>query len=442
MHWLPAGITMTAVSISAITFIGMPGQAFKSDWKFLQIYMVIPFAAWLVCKWFLPQYSRLNVGTAYEYLESRFDRRTRLWASALFQLILCGSTGVVIYAPAIMLSEMTAFSVPACILIVGVVTTIYTMRGGIKGVIYTDLLQAFLLVAGWAVVAAFLLFLIPGGVAQAWQVAVANDKLRLFDFTLDPRIPATFWAGIIAMSFTHLALAGVNQTQVQKFMTIAGMEGGRRAILFHGFTQIVVYIMFFALGTLLFVYYRSEAASLPAATAPDRVLAYFIMRELPPGWRGLLVVSIFAPAMSTTSSALNSLASATVLDFLGRRAGNTVLRAKVSTLVWGVVVIGAGLLAWRVGSILELIVKVNSYFYGCLLGVFLLGMLTERTIAGGARFGLIAGMAAVLTCSALQPALWIWFGAVGCLVCMAAGYCWSLGKSDEIRYRSAQRARH
>ena len=165
MHWLPAGITMTAVSISAITFIGMPGQAFKSDWTFLQIYMVIPLACWLVCKIFLPHYSRLQVGTAYEYLETRFDRHTRLWASALFQLILCGSTGVVIYAPAIMLAEMTGFSVAASILIVGAVTTLYTMLGGIKGVIYTDLLQAFLLVAGWAVVTLFLLQLLPGGMA-------------------------------------------------------------------------------------------------------------------------------------------------------------------------------------------------------------------------------------------------------------------------------------
>src|SRR5690242_4686538 len=152
IHWLAAGITMTAVSISAITFIGMPGQAFKSDWTFLQIYMVIPLAAWLVCKLFLPRYSRLQVATAYEYLETRFDRTTRLWASGLFQLILCGSTGVVIYAPAIMLAEMTGFSVAASVLIVGAVTTVYTMLGGIKGVIYTDLLQAFLLVAGWAVV--------------------------------------------------------------------------------------------------------------------------------------------------------------------------------------------------------------------------------------------------------------------------------------------------
>ena len=441
MHWLPAGITMTAVSISAITFIGMPGQAFKSDWTFLQIYMVIPLAAWLVCKLFLPHYNRLQVGTAYEYLETRFDRSTRLWASALFQLILCGSTGVVIYAPAIMLAEMTGSSVAASVLIVGAVTTVYTMLGGIKGVIYTDLLQAFLLVAGWTVVTLFLVSMLPGGVAGAWHTAVAHDKLRLLDFSLDPRIPATFWAGAIAMLFTHLALAGVNQTQVQKFQTIASMEGGRRAILFHGFTQLAVYVMFFALGTLLFVYYRSGGARLPAGTAPDRVLPFFIMRELSPGWRGLLIVAVFAPAMSTTSSALNSLASVTVLDFLQRRPGNTVWRAKAATLVWGIVVIGAGLLAWRLGSVLELIVKVNSYFYGCLLGVFLLGMLTERAIAAGARYGLLAGMAAVLLCSAWQPALWIWFGGIGCLVSMAVGYCFSLWKADEIRYRSAQRAR-
>ena len=155
----------------------------------------------------------------------------------------------------------------------------------------------------------------------------------------------------------------------------------------------------------------------PRARRADRVLPFFIMRELPSGWRGLLTVAVFAPAMSTTSSALNSLASATVLDFFALRPGNTVLRAKAATLVWGLVVMGAGLLAWRLGSVLELIVKVNSYFYGCLLGVFLLGMLTERAIAAGARYGLMAGMAAVLLCSAWQPALWIWFGAIGCLVC-------------------------
>jgi len=445
MHWLPAGITMTAVSISAITFIGMPGQAFKSDWTFLQIYMAIPLACWLVCKLLLPHYSRLQVGTAYEYLESRFDRATRLWASAQFQLILCGSTGVVIYAPAIMLAEMTGFSVAASILIVGAVTTLYTMLGGIKGVIFTDLLQAFLLIAGWAVVAVFLLQMLPGGIGAAWQTAATNHKLRLFDFSLDPRVPATFWSGAIAMLFTHLALAGVNQTQVQKFLTIGGMEGGRRAILFHGFTQLAVYVMFFALGTLLFVYYRSGAASLPQGTAPDRVLPFFIMHALPAGWRGLLIVAVFAPAMSTTSSALNSLASVTVLDFLGERSGSTVIKAKAATLIWGMVVMGAGLLAWQLGSILELIVKVNSYFYGCLLGVFLLGIMTVRANAAGARCGLLAGMAAVLFCAAWQPALWIWFGGIGCLCTMAAGYGWSLwkvGKTDELRYRSAERARH
>jgi SSS family solute:Na+ symporter len=310
-------------------------------------------------------------------------------------------------------------------------------------VIYTDLLQAFLLVAGWAIVVLFLTQMLPGGLPAAWHTAVANDKLRLFDFSLDPRIPATFWAGCVAMLFTHLALAGVNQTQVQKFLTISSMEGGRQAILFHGFTQLAVYVGFFALGTLLFVFYHAYAERLPQGTAPDRVLPFFIMRELSSGWRGLLIVAVFAPAMSTTSSALNSLASVTVLDFLERRRpGRTVLRAKVATLVWGLIVMGAGLLAWRLGSVLELIVKVNSYFYGCLLGVFLLGMLTERAVAAGARYGLIAGMTAVLLCSFFQPALWIWFGAVGCLVCFGVGYCCSLWKLDELRYRSAQRARH
>jgi SSS family solute:Na+ symporter len=443
VHWLPAGITMTAVSISSITFIGMPGQAFKSDWTFLQIYMIIPLASLLVCNVFLPVYSRLNVATAYEYLETRFDLRTRLLAGGLFQLILCGSTGVVLYAPSIMLAEMTGFSVVHSILIAGAITTIYTVLGGVRGVIYSDILQAIVFMAGWLLVSVLILEALPGGAGQAWSVAMQHGKLRLFDFSLDPRIPATFWSGTIAMLFVHVALNGVSQTQVQKFLTVASMQGGRRAILFHGFSQLGVYIAFFALGTLLFVFYRTHAGRLPAGIAADRVFPFFIMRELPSGVRGFLIAAAFAPAMSTISSALNSLSNVTVIDFLDRlRPGHTVRRAKLFTAIWGAVALGAALLAWRLGSILELIVKVNSYFYGCLLGVFLLGMFTTRGCARGAAIGLAAGMTAVLLCSAWQPDLWIWFGAIGCVVCFSTGYIASFGKFDELRYRSPERARH
>jgi SSS family transporter len=442
MHWLPASITMTAVSISAITFVGMPGQAFKSDWTFLQLYLLIPLAAWVVCKVFLPHYNRLSVVTAYEYLETRFDSLTRRWASALFQVILCGSTGVVIYAPSIMLAEVTGFSVVFCVLIVGAVTTLYTVIGGVKGVIYTDLLQALLSMVGWAIVVWFIARALPEGLAGAWQVAADNDKLRFFDFTLDPHLPATFWSAMSAMFFTHLALAGVNHTQVQKFLTVASLEGGQRAILVHGVMQLGVYFAFFGLGTLLFVFYQAHPERLPEGIAPDRVLPSFIMRELPAGLRGLLVTAVFAAAMSTISSAINSLASATVVDFLETRFKTTLWQAKLVAALWGGVVVAAALLAWRLGSILELIVKVNSYFYGCLLGVFLLGMLTRKTDGRGARLGLLASMIAVLLCSLWSPSLWIWFGGIGCLVCCAVGYTCSSWKLDEIRSHPPQRTRY
>jgi SSS family solute:Na+ symporter len=230
---------------------------------------------------------------------------------------------------------------------------------------------------------------------------------------------------------------------VQKFLTVSSMRGGRTAILFHGVTQLGVYVAFFALGTLLFVFYQIHAGRLPHDIAADRVFPFFIVREAPPGWRGFLIAAAFAPAMSTLSSGLNSLASVTVMDFLDRlHPGDTVRRAKICTALWGLVVMGAGLLAWRLGSILELVIKINSYFYGCMLGIFLLGMFTTRCSARGACLGLATGMAAVLACSALQPDLWIWFGAIGCLVCFCAGYILSPGKFDELRYRSPERARH
>ena len=426
IHWLPAGITMTAVSVSTITFIGMPGQSFKSDWTFLQIYMVIPLACWIVSVLFLPTYTRFQVVTAYEFLEHRFNVKTRLLASAMFQLIICGSTGVVIYAPAIMLSEMAGVSVVASIWIVGIVTTIYTMFGGIKGVIYTDILQTLVFMLGWLVAVCFILSALPGGFADLWIPAIAQGKLRTFDFSTDFQNPATFWAGLIAMLFTHLALNGVNQTQVQKYLAVSNLKGGQRAILFHGISLLAVYVAFFALGTLLYLFYAARPGALPASIAPDRVFPYFIMKELPAGLRGFLIAGAFSAAMSTLSSALNSLANVTVVDFIDRfRPGNTVRRAKMLTVVWGAIVIGAGLLAVRLGSILELIVKVNSYFYGCLLGAFLLGMASKRATSQGVFVGLLASMLTILLCASLWPGYWIWFGALGCTVCVAVGYSFS-----------------
>ena len=442
VHWLPASITMTAVSISAITFVGMPGQAFQSNWTFLQLYLLIPLAAWVVCKVFLPEYNRLSVVTAYQYLETRFDTSTRKWASALFQIILCGSTGVVICAPSIMLAEVSGFSVVVSVLIVGAVTTLYTVLGGIKAVIYTDLLQASLSMVGWAIVVVFIVRALPGGLTGAWQVAAAHHKLEFFNFSLDPSVPATFWAAMTAMFFTHVALEGVNHTQVQKFLTVASLEGGQRAILLHGVLQLGVYFAFFGLGTLLFVFYQAHPDRLPGGIAADRVLPAFIMRELPDGLRGLLVTAVFAAAMSTISSAINSLASATVVDFLESRRATSLFQAKFVAALWGGIVVGAALLAWRLGSILELIVKVNSYFYGCLLGIFLLGMLTQKTDGRGARLGLWASMVTVLLCSVWNPSLWIWFSGLGCLVCCAVGYTCSSWKIDEIRSHPPQRTRY
>lgn len=411
VHWLAAGVTMTAVSVSTITFIGMPAQAFKSDWRFLQIYMMIPVASVIICYLLLPAYSRLQVVTAYEYLEHRFDTRTRLLAGALFQIILCGSTGVVIYAPAIMFAEMTGLPVALAIVAVGSLTTLYTMIGGMKGVVWTDVLQTIVFMGGWLFAVVFLLH-----AGADFSAAIPEQKLRVFDSSL-------FWGGLVGMLFTHVALGGVNQAQVQKFLTVSSAKGGRRAILFHGFGLLAVYVGFFALGTLLWSFYRGRPGALPAGLDPDRIFPFFIIHELPPGLRGFLIAGAFSAAMSTISSALNSLANVTVVDFWDRfRPGRTVLRAKALTLVWGAAVIGAGLLAWRLGSILETIVKVNSYFYGCVLGVYLLGVLTKRATGSGASLGLLAAMATVLALAWRWPDQWIWFGAIGCLVCVTIGY--------------------
>ena len=172
-----------------------------------------------------------------------------------------------------MLSEMAGVSVVASIWIVGIVTTIYTMFGGIKGVIYTDILQTLVFMLGWLVAVCFILSALPGGLADSWIPAIEQGKLRTFDFSTDLQNPATFWAGLIAMLFTHLALNGVNQTQVQKYLAVSNLKGGQRAILFHGISLLAVYVVFFGLGTLLYLF-----STQPVQYRPQRTLrqtAYF-----------------------------------------------------------------------------------------------------------------------------------------------------------------------
>jgi SSS family transporter len=419
VHWFPAGITMTAVSISTITFIGMPGQAFQSDWTLIQVYLSIPIAAVIVCKYFLPRYTSARVATAYEFLERRFDRKTRLYASVVFLLILCGSTGIAVYAPAILLSEMSNLSVPWSILFVALFTAAYTVAGGVKGVIYTDLLQAAVLLGGWAVATIYILQALPHGAGQFWSDAAQSGKLKAVDLSFGT--PVNLWAGMIGMLFTHVALAGVNQSQVQKYLSVSTLSAGRRAILLHGVMLIVIYIAFFALGTMLFIFYNSGAAHLPPDTPGDRVFPFFIVHELPAGIRGFLAAGAFAAAMSTISSGLNTLANVTVVDLL-ERWGPGVRTARIVTVAWTLVVIGAAVIAFRLGSLLELIVRVNSYFYGCLLGIFLLGMFNERASGAGVRGGLLTGMAGIIALALWRPELWAWFGLVGCVTTVSTGY--------------------
>jgi Na+/proline symporter len=324
-----------------------------------------------------------------------------------------------VYAPAILLAEMSDLSVPVSILLIGVFTAIYTVIGGIKGVIYTDMLQAAVFLGGWAMAALFILDAIPGGAGQVWIEALEGGKLRTFELSLGSSV--NLWAGLIGMLFTHVALSGVNQSQVQKYLTVSSLDAGRRAIVFHGVMLIAIYVAFFALGTMLFVFYQVHSDRLPANTAGDRVFPFFIVNEMPGGLRGFLVAGAFAAAMSTVSSGLNTLANVTVVDFLERwRLG--VRGGRLFTAAWTIIVIGAGVLAFRMGSILELIVQINSYFYGSLLGMFLLGMLTTRGTGTGARQGLLVSMTLIVLLASWKPGLWPWFGLLGCVISLAVGY--------------------
>jgi solute:Na+ symporter, SSS family len=499
LPWWAVGLSVMATQMSAVTMIGTTGQAYLTGLRFVQFYLGLPLAMIILSVTVVPFFTRARVYTAYEYLERRFDARTRSLASFLFLMGRAASLGVTLAAPAVAMSAVVGWTLPMTILAICIPMIVYTTIGGVQAVAWTDVKQMFIVVGGMSAAVAILLYGILQHVSfgQALHLAGATGRLNAIDFTFNPRETYTFWSGTLGALFLFLAYFGCDQSQVQRYLTAKSIDEARQSLLMSAFVKIPLQLLILFTGVLVFVFYlfqtppmlfnrvydaqiaagprAAEYAALErqfdatiaerreAAARNDReaflesdarvrdirskatqvvqqstgdtryndvnyVFPTFIMTWMPVGLVGLMIAAIFTAAMSASGGELNALATATIIDFYRRHFVKTAsdrhyLRvSKLATIFWGLLACIVALYAANQGSLIEVVNRYGSLYYGSLLGVFILAIVTKRATATGAFWGMLAGLAAVLFVAFQMPwVAFLWHNVIGAVVVVVVG---------------------
>ncbi len=425
--WWALACSIVATETSTLTIIGTPGIAYAGNLGFLQLVLGYLVARVVLCVVLIPQYFQGEFYTAYQLLEKRFGVRMRSAAAIVFMGTRALAEGVRISAIGKVVSVAFGTGDRVSIGIVALLTLFYTFEGGMRAVIWTDVVQFALYLSGSA--AAFLLLLhkIPGGwLSVTHAAAAAGGKLTIFDFTFSLTKSYTFWSGVVGGTFLTMASHGTDQTMVQRLLAARNERDSKKALLVSGVIVFVQFALFLVLGVMLFVYAQQAGLAVPNGD-PDRIFPEFIVRDMPVGAVGLVLASMFAIAMSNASGSLNSLASSSILDLHTNRSADQhaetgtqqLKRSRRLTLVWGVVLGGLGLVRW--GPVLVAGLTIASITYGGLLGVFLLGTWNRRANERGALVGFVTGIAAMIAIHRYTPLAWTWYVLAGTIVTFAIG---------------------
>ena len=439
--WWAIALSIVAAETSTLTVIGTPPLSFQGDFGFLQVVLGYLLARVAISILFLPAYFRGELFTAYELMRRRFGERVRKLTAATFLMLRALAEGVRVFAISIVVSIILGTGETVSIAAILCLTLFYTYEGGMQAVIWTDVAQMALYVAGGVLSLAAILREIPGGWTQVVAIAGPLGKFQVFDFRLGP--PAvffarnySFWAGILGGCFLATASHGTEQLMVQRLLSARNQRDSRTALLSSWVLVAAQFTLFLTIGVCLYAFYSLHRLQAPAVL--DRIYPLFVWNALPRGVAGLVMAAILAAAMSNLSAALNALASTTVIDFLGG-AGlrpargrpeacptSSVALARMVTLAWGAILFGVALLARHWGSVLQTGLSIASVLYGSLLGVFLLGALTQRVGETAAIFGMAAGLAAMLYVRFFTSIAFTWYVLIGTSVTFAAGLAASL----------------
>lgn len=401
--WL-TGLSILGTYVSSISFLALPGKAFATNWNSFVFSLSIPLAAWIGVKWFIPFYRGSGEVSAYAHLEDRFGGWARTYASTCYLLTQVARIATVTYLMALPMNVLLGWDIHAVILITGIVTTAYTFVGGIVGVIWTDAIQTVVLMVGAVLCAFLMLYKLPEGPSQMFAIAADHGKFSLGSFG-GSLTEATFWVVLVYGLIINLQNFGVDQNFVQRYHTARTEAEARKSLLVGSLLYLPLSAVFFFIGTALFAFYSVYADALPVEfrdpARSDYVFSWFIVSELPSGVRGLLVAAIFAAAMSTISSSLNSSATIVLNDYYQRIRpfASEVRKMKVlhlATIVSGVLGTASAVAMINVHSALDAWWNLAGIFSGGMLGLFLLGLLSRKTHERAAVAGVTAGVVVIL----------------------------------------------
>lgn len=513
LPWYNVGLSVMATQASAITFLSAPGLAYTSGMSFVQFYFGLPLAMIVLCITFVPIFHKLQVFTAYEFLEKRFDIKTRSLTALLFLIQRGISTGITIFAPSIILSSVLHIDVFYTTLLIGGIVVLYTTYGGTKAVSYTQLLQMGIIFGGLLVAGMMVIHLLPTeiGFIDALHIAGESNKTNAIDFTLDWNNQYTVWTGLIGGFFLQLSYFGTDQSQVGRYLTGASIRESRMGLLMNGLLKVPMQFCILLIGVLVFVYYQYNNAPLffnpteiqkiensvhgeeykKLQVQHDRLSSHrahtlnalhlaktthneqeikenqqrlkeinaqssvlresavsliktndskaetndnnyiflsFVTSVFPKGLIGLLIAIIMLASMGATSSAINSLASTTVIDIYKRLLNKDASEKKylnisrLCTFGWGVFTIIVALFANKLGNLLEAVNILGSLFYGTILGIFLVAFYFKKISGNAVFWSAVCTEAIIVYIWLLDVVAFLWLNLIGCFLVIIFGY--------------------
>nr|MBI1232293.1 sodium/solute symporter [Cytophagales bacterium] len=445
--WWAAGLSIFGTQLSAITFMAVPVIVYATDWRLaigsIMIFAIVPF----IVKYYLPFFRRLNITTAYQYLELRFNVNVRLLGSITFILLQLARMGVVVYLPSIAISSVTGLDIFYCIFIMGLFSTVYTVMGGIEAVIWTDVVQVVVLLGGALASLVIALSEIDGGLTTVIDIGMSNNKFRLIEWTWD-YTQLVFWVAIIGFFFLNLISYSSDQVVIQRYLTVKNEKAAAKSLWINGLITLPGVFLFFGLGTVLYVYYLTNPEKI-GATHSEELLPFYIVSELPIGLAGVVIAGIFAASMSSLDSSMNSVATAYITDihkrfFSSWNDKKNLNLAKIITVIMGVfgTVTAIWIAVTEVGFIFDLFQKLLGMIGGCLAGVFILAIFTQRANASGAIIGTLSGALITFLISYFTAVNGYLYGAIGVISCVTIGYFTSIlipndyNNNNEFTYKS------
>jgi sodium-coupled monocarboxylate transporter 8/12 len=410
--------------------MGIAGWIYERDISYFMFTFLLPIVIIFIIRLFIPIYQRLKLVSVYEFLEKRYNVYVRAFTAFLFILLRVGHMATAIFAPSLVLQEIAGIPLIPAIAITGIGVTLYTLKGGMTAVIWTDFMQFFVLIGGALVILMFALSAFDWNLVQMWELA--GTHTRMFNFSFDLREEVTVWGLFCFMSIYFLTTYATDQLIAQRYFTTGSESETRRAMLSAAFVTIPVVALLMFIGIALTAYYTAHPALSQTLSRADRIMPHFAMIVLPAGAKGLLVAGILAATMSTISAGVNSLSAVLMRDFLVRfglskNEDHQLKHARWVTLLFGVLITVTAFYVGRLGSVLAIIGKLQSFFMGPICALFTLGVVSKRANSVGVIIGGVVGLIATLIVANATSVSWLWWSVVGFVVSMLVGYLCSGG---------------